>query len=364
MASVYILSDHGKLAKRDETIVFSQPDGTSTILFPFKTEHLVVVGKVSISAEALRLLTKYKIGTTFLSSNGRFTGRLSFGDSKNIFLRQRQFRILDDAQRSLEIAKSIVAGKIRNEISFMQRIKRKSAAENRMLEEAINSVKNTLGAVERTQDIGRLRGHEGFAARKYFSVFGLNVMPDWAEFKTRSKNPPKTNVNAVLSFLYTLLMYRVESAIESQGMDSCAGNLHALNYGKAALVFDLMEEFRTPVADAVCCSLFNQGTLKEEDFERVDFSEDDDDFPLEQGQEASESAGEQDEADKGQSGVLLTKAGLKKVVAAFEHKMDTLILYPPTNQRLSYAKIIYEQAIHYKRVVLGEEREYKAYYFK
>ena len=96
MATIYILSEHGKLTKKDETIVFVQSDETRTILFPFKTEHLVIIGNVSISGDALRLLTKYKICTTFLSSNGRFNGKLSFGDSKNVFLRQRQYRILDN----------------------------------------------------------------------------------------------------------------------------------------------------------------------------------------------------------------------------------------------------------------------------
>lgn len=364
MAAIYILSDYGKLSKRDETIVFSQPDGTNTILFPFKTEHLVIIGKVSISADAMRLLTKYKIGTTFLSSNGKFTGKLSFGDSKNIFLRQRQFRIIDDSEKSLQIARSIVCGKIRNEISFMQRIKRKTDREVRLLEEAINSVKNTLNNVEKTEDIEQLRGYEGIAARKYFSVFSFNIIPEWAEFKTRSKNPPKSNVNAVLSFLYTLLMYRVEGAIEAQGMDICAGNLHALNYGKSALVFDLMEEFRTPIADSVCCNLFNMGTLKETDFESVSFDESDGDFPLEQHLEISGSDTEIDITEKNSCGILLTKSGLKKVITAFENKMDSLIFYPPKNQKLSYAKIIYEQVIHYKRVILGEESEYKAYYFK
>ena len=159
MSEIYILSDYGKLSKKDETIVFSQPDGTSTILFPFKTEHLVLVGKVSISADALRLLTKYKIGTTFLSSNGRFNGKLSFGDGKNIFLRQKQFRILDNPQKSLEIAKSIVAGKIRNEISFMQRIKRKNSNENEAVENAISSVKNTLSNAEKTDDIEKAKSY-------------------------------------------------------------------------------------------------------------------------------------------------------------------------------------------------------------
>lgn len=369
MAEIYILSDYGKLSKRDETIVFSQPDGTSTILFPFKTEHLVLIGKVSISADALRLLTKHKISTTFLSSNGRFNGKLSFGDGKNIFLRQKQFRILDNPQKSLAIAWSIVAGKIRNEISFMQRIKRKNATSDKAVESAIAAVKNTLENAEQAGDIDRLRGYEGIAARKYFEVFAFNLQDEWAEFKTRSKNPPRTNVNAALSFLYTLLMYRVESAIESQGLDCCCGNLHSVNYGKSALVFDLMEEFRSPICDSVCCSLFNMGTLKPEDFEKKEFSAESDDFPLEIEQEKGDSDllsenGVQTETTPRQFGILLTKAGIKKVISAFEAKLNSLILYAPSGQKMSYAKIIYQQVQHYKRVINEEEREYKPYYFR
>lgn len=353
MASIYILSDHGKLTKKDETIVFVQPDETRTILFPFKTELLVIIGNVSISGDALRLLAKYKIPTTFLSSNGRFNGKLSFGDGKNVFLRQKQYRILDDEKQSLEIARSIVVGKIKNQISFMQRVKRKNSSTEQVVIDSINAIKNTLDNAQKADDIEKLRGYEGVAARQYFAVFGYNIQCEWAEFKSRSKNPPRSNVNAVLSFLYTLLMYHVESALESQGLDVCCGNLHALNYGKQALVFDLMEEFRSAIADSVCCALFNLGTLNKEDFEVKNFSEDDTDYPLE-----SSSAEEDVKA------VLLTKAGIKKVIAAFESKMDSMILYQPTGQKISYKKILYEQAEHYKRVVSGEETEYKAYYFK
>lgn len=279
MSSVYILSDYGKLSKHDQTLVFIQKDETRTIIFPYKTEQLVLMGNISISGEAMRLLTKYRIPTTFLSSNGRFNGKLTFGDSKNIFLRQKQYRILDDKKASLEIARSIVCGKIRNEISFMQRIKRKSdftAKNQEKIESGVTAVKNLLSDSERTESVDSLRGYEGSAARKYFEVFGYNLQPDWADFKKRSKNPPRSNVNAVLSFLYTLLSYWIESALDSTGLDICAGNLHAVNYGRNALVFDLKEEFRSPIADSLCCSLFNLGTLKEDDFEEVVFGETDD----------------------------------------------------------------------------------------
>lgn len=361
MASIYILSDHGKLTKKDETIVFVQPDETRTILFPFKTQQLVIIGNVSISGDALRLLTKYKIPTTFLSSNGRFNGRLTFGDGKNVFLRQKQYRILDDKKQSLEIARSIVVGKIKNQISFMQRIKRKNDSTEQVVLDSITAIKNTLDNAQKTDDIEKLRGYEGIAARQYFAVFGYNIQCDWAEFKTRSKNPPRSNVNAVLSFLYTLLMYRVESALETQGLDVCCGNLHAINYGKQALVFDLMEEFRSAIADSVCCALFNLGTLNQEDFEIKKFSEDDADYPLENGQTGE---GQDENSEEEINAVLLTKVGIKKVIAAFENKMDTLILYQPTGKKISYQKIIYEQAEHYKRVISGEETEYKAYYLK
>lgn len=363
MASIYIISDYGKLTKTGETLVFIQKDETKTILFPFKTEHLVIMGNVSITGEAMRLMTKYKLGATFLSSNGRFNGKLSFGDSKNVFLRQKQYRILDNPKQSLEIARSIVLGKVRNQLSFMQRIKRKGDLPEKSILDAINSVKNTLDIAEKTNDIEKLRGFEGIAARNYFSVFGYNIQPEWAEFKTRSKNPPRTNVNAVLSFLYTLLLYRVESAIESQGLDICAGNLHALNYGKNALAFDLMEEFRSPIVDSCCCSLFNMGTLKEDDFDSIDFSEDDVDYPLEASM-PPDSSTEKIAQENKTKGVLLKKDALKKVISAFEQKMESSILYLPTGQRLSYQKIIYAQAEHYKRVISGEETEYKSYYFK
>lgn len=369
MAAIYILSDYGKLSKKDETIVFSQPDGTSTILFPFKTEQLVLMGNVSISGDALRLLTKYKIPTTLLSSNGRFNGKLTFGDSKNVFLRQKQYAVLSDGAASLEIAKSIVEGKIRNQICFMQRIKRKSdgfgVTAEKTVQNAVERAKRFLADCERAESIEKLRGFEGIAAKSYFEVFALNIQPEWAVFKGRSKNPPKSNVNAVLSFLYTLLMYRVESALETQGLDVCCGNLHALNYGKSALVFDLMEEFRTPVADSVCCSLFNLGILNPDDFHSQDFSCDNDEYPLDAAicNDDSEKCAD-NESSLNVKGVLLTKDGLKKVIGAFEDKMDSLIVYQPTAQKLSYAKIIYEQAAHYRRVVSGEEMTYKAYVFK
>lgn len=341
MAEIYLLSDYGKLIKKDETLEFVRRDNKSITLFPFKTEHIFMIGKVSVTGEALRLMSKYGIGATILASNGKFNGRLSFGDGKNVLLRQKQYRLMDNPEKSFKMAKSIVSGKIRNELSFMQRIKRKTETDNRAIPEAINDVKQVLVKTETIEDIDVLRGLEGYAAKRYFEVFAFNIIPDWAEFPNRSKNPPLSNVNAVLSFLYTLLMYRVETAVEASGLDAYAGCLHAVNYGKTALVFDLMEEFRTPVADTVCCSLFNMGTMVPEDFEK---------------------RGESEWSDS--CGIFLTPDGMKKVISAFESKMESEVLYPATKEKLPYSKIIYHQVQHYKRVIAGEETEYNPFCFR
>lgn len=128
--------------------------------------------------------------------------------------------------------------------------------------------------------------------RYYFSVLKLHIKPEWAVFEKRSKNPPETNVNAVLSFLYYLLAEEVELALQSEGFDCMAGVLHEIQYGRKSLVYDLMEEFRTPFADVIYCRLFNHKILNEEDF-----------------------------TQEGKA-VYLTRDSMKKVIAEFEAKMS------------------------------------------
>lgn len=363
MATIYIVSKIGKISKEAETLIFTQQDGTSTVLFPFKTEILFVVGKISVSGDALRMFAKYKIPVIFLSSNGQFNAKLVYGDSKNVFLRQKQYEILSSQEKTLQLAKSIVFGKIRNQLSFMQRIKRKgkplSETEETIIEKNIQALKNILNDVVQCSALDALRGYEGLAAKKYFETYGLNFNDPWASFPKRSRNPPETNVNAVLSFLYTLLMYRVEAAVESTGMDIMVGSLHACDYGRNSLVFDLMEEFRTPIADTVCCSLFNLNILTKEDFQKVNFDSDNQDFPL---PVQANKPGEILEKINSQEGILLTEKGLKKVIKAFEDKITTSVQYE--NSKLSYQKIIIKQVLAYKRVIAGEENEYKSFYFK
>lgn len=349
MAEVYILSSIGKLGKRDTSLVFYKPDGTEQILYPFKIKQLLLVGKISISGDAFRILAKNRIPVSFISENGYFNSRLVYANEKNVFLRQAQYRIMDNAEQSLQIAKDIVIGKIKNQISFMHRIKRKNNFEFEKIKNAILKTKELIKKAETVESIDVLRGIEGNASKNYFSVFKCNISPEWADFPCRSKNPPRSNVNAVLSFLYTILMTRVETAIESHGLDTMAGTLHASRYGASSLVFDLTEEFRVPIADTVCCNLFNLGILKQTDFESKLFNSDDYDYPSQ---------------EKEDDAVLLTEDGLTKVVDAFEEKMYKDSIRTKSGKNLSYGKLIYRQIGSYKKMLNGERSNYKPFYFK
>ena len=357
MATIYIVSENGKLQKKGETLQLAHPDGTVSTLFPFKTEQLVILGSVEITGGALRTLMKHGIETIFLSTNGKFQGKLVFQENKNVFLRQKQFKQLESTEFRSNISKSIVEGKLRNQLSFMQRITRRDEKRS-FLNQTIENMKRTIQKVSETNDIASLRGLEGIGAKYFFSVFRENIQPDWAIFKGRSMNPPEDNVNAVLSFLYTLILNRVDAAIEEEGLDPYVGNYHELDYGKRTLAFDLMEEYRTPLADTLCCALFNLGVLNPEDFREVVFSSESDEFPL--STETSLTEGDQQPVVyQEKKGVLLTKEGLKKVIAQFEKKLEAQLFYQPQTKHLSYKRIIREQVRHFRRVLVGEEREYK-----
>jgi CRISPR-associated protein Cas1 len=347
ITTIYLISDHGKLSKNNEIFEFIDTTGKSCKIFPHSIESFVISGIVTITGAAMRLLMKHSINTVFVSRNGKYNGKLEFGAAKNVFLRKRQFFLSGNEDASLSLAKSIVTAKIKNQLCFVQRIKRKNNNDEEF-RQAINSLKTALENAAGCKNADALRGHEGIAAKNYFSVFRYNLIPEWARFPRRSMHPPLSNVNAVLSFLYTLLMYRVETAIEAVGLDPAPGFMHAAEYGKKALVFDLMEEFRTPAADTLCCSLFNLGTLSEDDFEMSD-----DDIP-ETGKEAADC----------EIPVLLTQDGLTKTIAAFEKKIGSLIYYQPLKAEIPFYDIINEQVRHFKRVIQGEEAEYRGYVYK
>ncbi|MHB2149033.1 CRISPR-associated endonuclease Cas1 [Calditrichota bacterium LG25] len=357
MPTVYVAADKARLTKSGQTLVLKYEDGTQRVIYPFRTEQLVLIGNIDITTPALKLLMHHEIDTVFLNKNGRYNGKLTFNRGKNIFLRLRQFRLLDDEKFSLQMARAIAAGKIRNQLVFAQRIRRERKAPE--VTQAIAQMNDLLKKAQEADRKERLRGLEGSAAHLYFSIYKYAFLVDWADFPGRSMNPPKSNVNAVLSFLYTLIKNRVEAALETEGLDPYASFFHALNYGKVGLAFDMMEEFRVPLSDMLTASLFNLGILDAEDFREVNFRSDDDEFPLEM--EIVKEGDEPQILPRSSVGILLTKKGLTKVITHFEKRLETEIMHPWAERRMSYKQIIRYQARHLRRVISGEEQYYQPF---
>lgn len=354
MSSIYIVSSYGKLKKKGEVLQLITDDGSiANTIFPYKTEQLIFMGKVEMTNSALKLLMKYNVDTVFLSSNGRFNGKITFQNTKNVFLRMRQYELLKNEEFKINFARNIAKAKIRNQLTFLQRISRKKENDLK-LKEKISFIKDRFFSLNNFETIEQIRGVEGVVAREYFSVFNKAIDPGWAVFKRRSMHPPEDNVNAVLSFLYTLILFRVDAAIESFGLDPYVGFFHSLGYGKKSLAFDLMEEYRTPLADSLAIAMFNLGVLKEEHFKEVLFSSHDEDMPLD-----SDIDEEGNYILDEKKGVLLNKDGLKKVINQFEQKLNTQYFYPLLLKRIDYKRLIIEQVKHFKKFVTGEEKDYK-----
>lgn len=290
------------------------------------------MGNTEITSGAFKLLMYNNIDTVFLSKSGSYHGKIAFDEGKNVFLRQNQYQLLNDHEFTLGFIRNIARGKLHNQMNFAKRFLRSN--HDTTHRDTVNKMEENIRKIDDTFSPDEIRGLEGIGARYYFSLFKNNIHPEWAVFRKRSMRPPEDNVNAVLGFLYTLISNRVDSALITHGLDNYVGYFHTLDYGKKALTFDLMEEFRTPIGDALACTLFNKGILKEEDFYSPEPKENE------------------------VRGVLIKKDQLKKVISHFEEKMNSEVYYSPGKKKYSWQRVIDKQVLHFKQVISGEVDHY------
>ena len=232
---------------------------------------VVCFGHVGLSAPLMHRLADTGIALVLLDDNGRFKARLEGAVSGNVLLRQAQFARQADAVFALDIARTCVAGKIKNCRQVLQRGARgaKSEDEAAVLARRADDLAASLRALPTAATLDAVRGVEGEAARQYFNGLNLLVRPDQRgafAMDGRTRRPPRDRFNALLSFLYAMWMNDCRSALEAAGLDPQVGFLHALRPGRAALALDLMEEFR-PWADRLALTLINRGQIQADDFD-------------------------------------------------------------------------------------------------
>lgn len=234
---------------------------------------IVCFGHTMLSPALLARCAEDGRGVVWLDRNGRFGARLEGPVNGNILLRQAQYRTADDAAAALDLARGFVAGKLRNSRQVLMRSARDSdsADDRSALADAARRIGRILQKLPEVQDTDELRGYEGDAARLYFGHFPLLLSPrirNDFEFDGRNRRPPRDPLNALLSFLYALLLNDCRSALETAGLDPQLGYLHAPRPGRHSLALDLMEEFRPVLADRLALTLVNRGQLTPDDFDQ------------------------------------------------------------------------------------------------
>ena len=377
MSVVYITSQGSKISKEGRHLVLKVKDQEPCSILTFKLNQMVLIGNVEITTSAIKHLLYSGVELVFLSYDGRFVGRVVGELPKNVFLRKQQYRKAEDEEFVREMARTLVLGKLRNQLTLLKRIYRYYKPPK--VEQPIQDLTLIVQRLRNASTLNQIRGYEGKGSALFFRGFpeGFRNRND---FRKRVRRPPTDPINAVLSFCYTLLMNRVYGAVYAAGLDPYLGSLHVLEYGRPSLVLDLMEEFRTIVVDTLTLSLFNMNILTDNDFyvyrpsvsDKVYREPEPDvqkdplgqmsDVPAEftEGCEADieEGLGDDDGDDRVYP-VRLKEDGLKKLLHQFERKMKTKFFYEPLGRNIDYHKALYEQAKLYAKVIKGEVESYK-----
>ena len=275
--TLYVTSE-GAWLRKDGANIVMEIDGEIRGRIPVHMlESLVCIGRVLVSPPMLGYCAEQGICISYLTPNGKFLARVEGPVSGNVLLRREQYRRSDDPAGCAAIVTNLLVGKVYNQRAVIGRALRdhgdKLALEARtVLEITHKRLARIADRLLLEQDVDVLRGLEGEAAQAYFGVFDhLIRVPDVAlRFAGRSRRPPLDAVNALLSFLYTLLTHDCRSALETVGLDPAVGYLHRDRPGRPSLALDLVEEFRPVLADRLALSLLNRRQLSSADFETMD----------------------------------------------------------------------------------------------
>lgn len=297
---------------------------------------VVCFGLVSVSLPLMHRLAEDGVTLVLLDTNGRFKARLEGAVSGNVLLRQAQYRLAGDPAFALGVARNCIAGKVRNCRQVLLRGARESKVDNdaAMLARGANDLAASLRALPTAGDLDTLRGIEGEAARQYFAALNFLVRPAAREvfrMDGRTRRPPRDRVNALLSFLYSLLMNDCRSAIEAAGLDPQIGFLHAVRPGRAALALDLMEEFRC-FADRLALSLINRGQIGADDF-----------------------------VEREGGAVLLEGDARKAVLVAYQERKQEELSHPLLAETVPFGLLPHVQARLLARTLRGDADQYLPY---
>ncbi len=269
--TLFVTTQGAWLARERENVLVRVEQETRLRLPIHNLGGIVGFGQVSASAPLMGLCAERGVSISFFTEQGRFLARVEGPVSGNVLLRRQQHRQSENPDRAVLLAATLVAAKIVNSRFVLQRALREYRHEQGSvsLRGVIEHLDSLLRQVRgEGVALDSVRGYEGIAAKRYFEVFPLLIRREENafQFQGRTRRPPRDPVNAILSFLYTLLRHDIAAALDGVGLDPAMGFLHRDRPGRPALALDMMEELRAPLADRLALSLINRGQIRPSGF--------------------------------------------------------------------------------------------------
>jgi CRISPR-associated protein Cas1 len=337
--TLYVTSPNTYLSLDGENIVILKEEIEISRIPLHNLEGIVAFGYTGASPALMGACAKRNIALSFMKQSGKFLSRVVGEVRGNVTLRKTQYRLSDSTEESNKIARNFILGKIYNARWVIERATRDYAIRLNVdkLKGVSRVLANSLKLVEQSEDLEQLRGYEGEAASQYFSVFDDLILQqkEFFYFHCRNKRPPLDNVNAMLSFVYTLLAHDVAAALETVGLDPYVGFLHRDRLGRVSLALDMMEELRSVYADRFVISLINKREVNANGF-----------------------------TQKENGAVVMDDDTRKTILKAWQSKKQEIITHPFLQEKLEWGLVPYAQAMLLARFIRGDLDGYPTFMWK
>lgn len=337
--TLFVTSADAYLSLDGENIVVLKNEVEAIRIPLHNLEGIVTFGYTGASPALMDACAKRNISLCFMTQSGNFRGRFIGKVRGNVTLRKAQYFMSEDKLKSTLFARNFILGKVFNSKWVIERATRDYVLRLDVdkLKRISSNLSNTINLIKNCTNLEQLRGFEGEAARQYFSIFDDLILQQKEEFyfKQRNKRPPLDNVNAMLSFVYTLLANDVTSALETVGLDPYVGFLHRDRPGRVSLALDLMEELRSVFADRFVISLINKKIINASGFIK-----------------------------KENGAVLMDDDTRKTILSKWQERKREELKHPFLKEKIEWGLVPYVQAMMLARCIRGDLEEYPPFFWK
>ena len=337
--SLYVTSENSYLSLDGENIVVFEDKKEVGRLPLHNLEGIVSFGYKGTSPALMGACADRNISLCYVTPQGKFLARVTGKIKGNVILRQQQYESSRDKEISLSIAKNCITGKIYNARWVLERAVRDHSLQinTDQVKTASVHLKQSLEYIRNSQSKEQLRGYEGEAASIYFGVFNELILQQKKDFVFcgRNKRPPLDNINAMLSFVYTLLTNQIASALECVGLDPYIGYLHTERPGRVSLALDLIEELRAPLADRFVLSLINKKVITRKNFKT-----------------------------KENGAVIMDDEARKRLLTEWQNRKKETITHPFLKEKIEWGMVPYVQAMLLARYLRGDLDGYPVFLWK